>query len=79
MRRMALVILSSACLAPALRADVTYTLQFNPASSPQAQQVANSVAAVAAFYNQHGSFNKHWNVYYNSGIPTALLPLHRSR
>lgn len=57
--------------APATRADITYTLQFDPASSAQAQQVANSVAVAAAFYNQHGSFNKHWNVYYNTGIPTA--------
>ncbi len=53
------------------RGDITYTLQFTPSSSPQAQQVANSVAVAAAFYNQHGSFNKHWNVYYNAGIPTA--------
>jgi hypothetical protein len=56
---------------PAALGDITYTLQFDPASSSQAQQVANSVAVVAAFYNQHGSFNKHWNVYYNAGIPTA--------
>jgi len=56
---------------PAAWGDITYTLQFDPASSPQAQQVANSVAAAAAFYNQHGSFNKHWNAYYNPGIPTA--------
>lgn len=52
-------------------ADITYTLQFDPASSSEAQQAANSVAVAAAFYNQYGSFNKHWNVYYNSGIPTA--------
>jgi hypothetical protein len=56
---------------PAAWGDITYTLQFDPASSPQAQQVANSVAVAAAFYNQHGSFNKHWNAYYNPGIPTA--------
>jgi hypothetical protein len=56
---------------PAALGDITYTLQFDPASSPEAQQVANSVAVAAAFYNQHGSFNKHWNVYYNPGIPTA--------
>jgi hypothetical protein len=56
---------------PAAMGDITYTLQFDPASSSQAQQVANSVAVAAAFYNQHGSFNKHWNVYYNAGIPTA--------
>lgn len=57
--------------ATAVRADITYTLQFDPASSPEAQQVANSVAVGAAFYNQNASFNKHWNVYYNPGIPTA--------
>lgn len=62
---------SSAFIAPPAHGDITYTLQFTPASSPEAQQVANSVAVAAAFYNQHGSFNKHWNVYYNAGIPTA--------
>jgi hypothetical protein len=61
----------AAFVTPSARADITYTLQFDPASSSQAQQVANSVAVAAAFYNQHGSFNKHWNVYYNAGIPTA--------
>ncbi len=55
----------------AVRGDITFTLQFNPASSGEARQVANSVAAAAAFYNLHGSFNKHWNVHYNAGIPTA--------
>lgn len=70
-RRAALSALTLALLAPSLRADITYTLYFDPASSPEAQQVADSVAVVAAFYNQHGSFNKHWSVYYNAGIPTA--------
>ncbi|MBB5350573.1 hypothetical protein HNR46_000801 [Haloferula luteola] len=51
--------------------DITYTLQFDPNSSAEAQQVANSVAVASAFYNQYGSFNKHWSVYSNSGIPTA--------
>ena len=65
-------------LAPALaaatsptKADITYHLNFDPASSGEAQQVANSVAVAAAFYNQHGSFNKHWGVTYHPGIPTA--------
>jgi regulation of enolase protein 1 (concanavalin A-like superfamily) len=58
-------------LSQSVRADVTYTLQFDPASSPEAQQVANSVAVAAAFYNQNGSFNKHWSVYHNPGVPTA--------
>ncbi len=53
------------------KADITYHLNFDPASSGEAQQVANSVAVAAAFYNQHGSFNKHWAVTYHPGIPTA--------
>jgi len=53
------------------RGDVTYTLHFDPASSAQAQQVADSVAEAVPIINQYGSFNKHWNVYYNAGIPTA--------
>jgi len=56
---------------PAAWGDITYNFNFDPASSPEAQQVANSVTAVAAFYNQHGSFNKHWAVTYHPGIPTA--------
>jgi len=63
--------LSSAFLTSAVRADITYNLNFDPASSGQTQQVANSVAVAAAFYNQNGSFNKHWSVNYNAGIPTA--------
>ncbi len=69
--RRALGVLLALAAVPCLRADITYTLHFDPASSPQAQQVANSVAVAAAAYNQHGSFNKHWNVYHNPGIPTA--------
>lgn len=61
----------SVVIAPALNADITYYLKFDPASSGQTQQVANSVAVAAAFYNQHGSFNKHWVVTYDPGIPTA--------
>lgn len=55
--------------ASSLRADVTYTL--NLGSSANEQQVAASVTAAAALCNTYGSFNKHWNVFYNSGIPTA--------
>ncbi|MES2476599.1 MAG: LamG-like jellyroll fold domain-containing protein [Verrucomicrobiota bacterium] len=71
LRLAAALALASVFIAPTAKADITYWLGFDPASSPQAQQVANSVAVAAAFYNQHGSFNKHWSVYYNAGIPTA--------
>jgi len=60
-----------ALAAPPAHGDITYTLNFTPTNSAEEQQVANSVAAAAAFYNQYGSFNKHWNVSYNAGIPTA--------
>lgn len=53
------------------RGDVTYTLTFDPAASAEAQQVANAIAGVVPFINQYGSFNKHWNVFHNTGIPTA--------
>ena len=66
-----LLALAAALAAAPVRADITYQLNFDPASSPEAQQVANSVAVAAAFYNQHGSFNKHWSVTYHPGIPTA--------
>ncbi|MDB6071319.1 MAG: hypothetical protein JWL81_2490 [Verrucomicrobiales bacterium] len=67
----AVVFLAGILAPPEARADITYSFNFDPASSAQAQQVANSVAVAAAFYNQNASFNKHWNVYYNAGIPTA--------
>lgn len=67
----AFLALSLASATSPARGDITYHLNFDPASSWQAQEVANSVAAVAAFYNQHGSFNKHWAVTYHPGIPTA--------
>ncbi len=53
------------------KADVTYTLNFNPANSTEEQQVADSVAEAVPIINQYGSFNKHWDIYYNAGIPTA--------
>ena len=52
-------------------AEITYSLHFDRNLNAQTQQLANSVATVAEFHNEHGSFNKHWNVYYNTGIPTA--------
>ncbi len=54
-----------------VRADVIYTLNFLPANSAEEQQVANSVAEAVGIINQYGSFNKHWSVEYNAGIPTA--------
>ena len=58
-------------LAASVHADVTYTLHFTPSNSAEEQQVANSVAEAVSVINEYGSFNKHWNVYYNAGIPTA--------
>jgi hypothetical protein len=69
--RASLPALALAIVAQPLHGDITYHLNFDPASSWEAQEVANSVAVAAAFYNQHGSFNKHWGVTYHPGIPTA--------
>ncbi|MBN2784851.1 MAG: immunoglobulin domain-containing protein [Pontiellaceae bacterium] len=54
-----------------VKADVTYSLTFDPASSAEAKTVADSVAEAVAIVNTYGSFNKHWTVYYNPGVPTA--------
>ncbi|MEY4386383.1 MAG: hypothetical protein RLY20_1666 [Verrucomicrobiota bacterium] len=61
--------LITAAFAPAVRGDITYT--FHLAGAAEDLQVSNSVVAAAALFNQYGSFNKSWDVYYNSGIPTA--------
>ena len=58
-----------AVLAQPLHGDVTYTL--NLGGSAEEQQVAASVATAVQLCNTHASFNKHWNVFYNAGIPTA--------
>ena len=56
-------------VAPCVRGDITYTLHLG--GTAEELQVSNSVVTGAALYNKHGSFNKHWDVYYNAGIPTA--------
>lgn len=53
-------------------ADVTYTLHGAdgwPANIRS--QLEPSVIEAVRLYNQHGSFNKHLNVYYNPWVPTA--------
>lgn len=64
---------SLAALAASASADITYSFDgsLTPADTPEKQQVRASVTVAAAFYNQHGSFNKHWSVRYHPGIPTA--------
>jgi len=54
---------------PSARGDITYT--FHLGNTAADLEVSNSVIAAAAIYNQYGSFNKHWDVYYDPGIPTA--------
>ncbi|HDS85172.1 MAG TPA: carbohydrate-binding protein, partial [Phycisphaerales bacterium] len=62
------VLAGSVCL----YADITYTLN-NPSSWPTdiRSQIETSIAEAVALYNQHGSFNKHLNIQYNAGVPTA--------
>ncbi|HHY85037.1 MAG TPA: hypothetical protein GYA07_05820 [Verrucomicrobia bacterium] len=65
----ALATLATLAFRPTAFGDITYTLHLG--SSSEDLQVSNSVVTAAAIYNQYGSFNKHWDVYYNPGIPTA--------
>jgi hypothetical protein len=61
--------LAVAVVAFSARGDITCT--FHLGGSAEELQVSNSVVTAAALYNQYGSFNKNWDVYYDSGIPTA--------
>lgn len=65
-----LVALHAGFTIPTARGDVTFSFNFGN-STPEEQQVRASVAEAAAIYNTYGSFNKHWNVFYHPGIPTA--------
>ncbi len=52
-------------------ADITYSLHLSGVDAGIAAQITNSVQEAVPIYNKYGSFNKHLNVYYNSGVPTA--------
>ena len=52
-------------------ADITYSLHLDGVDSGIANQITNSIQEAVELYNKYGSFNKHLNVYYNSGVPTA--------
>ena len=51
--------------------DVTYSLHLGGVDSSIAATITNSTQEAVAIYNKYGSFNKHLNIYYNSGVPTA--------
>ncbi|RYD42992.1 MAG: hypothetical protein EOP85_10645, partial [Verrucomicrobiaceae bacterium] len=71
--KLAAALAFTATLVSPASADITYSFDgsLEPADTPEKQQVRASVTVAAAFYNQHGSFNKHWSVRYHPGIPTA--------
>lgn len=52
-------------------AAVSYSLHLNNVDSGIANQISNSVAEAVTIYNANGSFDKHLNIYYNAGVPTA--------
>jgi len=54
-----------------LQADLTYTLHLDGVDPGIAAQVSNSMAEATAVYNRYGDFDKHLNVYWNGGVPTA--------
>jgi hypothetical protein len=51
--------------------DIIYTFHLDGVDQSIRTQIENSVTEAVALYNQHGSFNKSLNIYYNSGVPTA--------
>jgi hypothetical protein len=51
--------------------EVTYSLNLDGVDEGIVSQITSSVEEAVSIYNQHGSFNKHLNVYYNSGVPTV--------
>lgn len=53
------------------RADITYSLHLNGVDSGIATQISNSMAQAVNIYNANGTFDKHLNVYYSAGVPTA--------
>ena len=52
-------------------ANMTYTFHLDGVDAGIRAQVEASVTEAVGLYNQHGSFNKHLNIYYNAGVPTA--------
>jgi len=52
-------------------ARITYTLHLNNVDGYIANQITGSMSEAVNIYNSNGSFDKHINVYYSSGVPTA--------
>lgn len=52
-------------------ADITCTFHLGGVDSGIRSQIESSVTEAVQLYNKHGSFNKHLNVYYSAGVPTA--------
>lgn len=58
-------------LFPAANASITYTLNLNNVDTSIANQISRSMSEAVNIYNANGNFNKHINVYYSAGVPTA--------
>jgi len=58
-------------LSPSSLAEVSYSLHLEGVNTSIANQISNSVAEAVNIYNANGSFNKHLNIYYSAGVPTA--------
>ena len=51
--------------------DITYSLYLDDVEKGIAERISTAMEESVAIYNLHGSFNKHLNVYYSAGVPTA--------
>lgn len=54
-----------------VQAELTYSLHLGGVNADIANQISNSMIQATNIYNANGTFNKHLNVYYNAGVPTA--------
>lgn len=58
-------------IAASTQAEITYSLHLNNVDSNIAGQISRSMSEAVSLYNANGTFDKHVNVYYSSGVPTA--------
>lgn len=58
-------------IAPDANGGITYSLHLQGVDSIIANEITQSMAEATQVYNANGLFDKHINVYYSAGVPTA--------
>jgi len=68
---LSLALIFNLALSSSVSAEITYSLHLDNVNADIATQISNSVRDAVGIYNSNGRFDKHLNVYYSSGVPTA--------